>query len=398
MERGWIRIDWDKIMTRKGRRSKGANQVEWAVLYDEDPGPGAGGWPSSGSMRDADAGGQTGNLIRWAGLIGLLLMLSAYAIWSVTDAQPKLSLTSSIPALPSADRLAASTYRTTLTEHLRIYAGGPDVALVESNAAELAKRQAEMFGKVGLLQNRPSPAPDGRLVVQVQGGQRAHWDRVSGQIVLSSPLLQSKSVPLDQTLLLHQSWAVALGEGAVQEAGDYYRVPYGWLPLLDGLRLWLLWEGDGPLTVSKRRIVQWLGDPSTKGLSLDEVADICRVFGFWRLSPLDYAIPVGCDQSGYFMPSPIPLPTQLSALAPIYPPKDSLEDQYTPAQPQPNKAVSVALSMLFDYATERFGEDAIARLLAGLAEHPDWESLIPGVYGVSAQELEADWQVWLGGK
>lgn len=383
-------------MTRKGRRSKGANQVEWAVLYDEDPGPDAGGWPGHGSSAAAERGWPFRHLLGWTGLILLLLLVSGYAIWTVTDHSPKRPFSPGVPPAPSADLLAARAYRTTLTENLRIYASGPDVALVESNAAELAKRQAEVYGKVGMSQNDRSGAPDGRLFVRVQGRQPADWDGVSRQIVLPSPLLQAETVSMDQTVLLRQSWAVALGDGAVLEAGKHYRVPYGWLPLLDGLRLWLLWDGDGPLTVSKQRIVAWLRDPVNRGLSLDEVADICRVFGFWRLSPLDYAIPVGCDQSGYFMPSPIPLPRQLSALAPIYPPKDSLDDQYTPAQPQPSKAVSVALALLYDYATERFGEDAIAHLLAGLAEHPDWDTLIPGVYGVSAAEFEAGWQAWLG--
>lgn len=382
------------------RHTTGTVQVEWQVRFEEEPGTDEErNIPTRATpLAKLSVQIKAQRLVVIVALVCLLLLSVGYVFWQegATSLLPPPPVPTK-PAALSADRLAASTYRTTLTEHLRIYAGGPDVALIESNVAELAKRHAEMYGKVGLLQNRPS-APDGRLFVDVRGSQPAEWDRVSGRIVLPSPLLQSEIVPMNQNVLLGQSWAVALGEGAVREAGDYYRVPYGWLPLLDGLRLWLLWEGDGPLTVSKKRIVQWLGDPASKGLSLDEVADICRVFGFWRLSPLDYAIPVGCDQSGYFMPSPIPLPTQLSALAPIYPPKDSLEDQYTPSQPQPSKAVSVALSLLFDYATERFGEDAIARLLAGVAGHPDWESLIPGVYGVSAQELEADWQVWLGGK
>lgn len=360
------------------------------MLYDEDPGPGAVGWPG-----DRPIPAQPNNLLRWAGLIGLLLLLAGYALWSIPDTRQPLPLPSRVPALPSADRLAARAYRTTLTERLRIYAGGSDVALVEANADALATLHAEMYGKVGLPQDDQSGAPDGRLFVQVWGNQPAAWDRVSGRIGLPSPLFQAETVAMDQSVLLHQSWAVALGEGAVLEAGRHYRVPYGWLPLLDGLRLWLLWDGDGPLTVSRKRIVQWLGNPDTKGLSLDEVADICRVFGYWRLSPLDYAIPVGCDQSGYFMPSPIPLPTQLSALAPIHPPIDSLEDQYSPAQPQPSKAVSVALALFFDYAGERFGEDSVARLLAGLAAHADWETLIPAVYGISAQELETGWRLWL---
>ncbi len=385
-------------MTRKERRSKGTNRVEWAILYEENPGTDAGGWPGDRPAQAADRGSAHAILLRWAGLLALLLLVSGYAIWAVTDHSPKRLFSPGVPPVQSADRLAASTYRTTLTEHLRILAGGPDVALVESNAAELAKRHAEVYGKVGLSGNAGAGAPDGRLFVQVLGSQPAGWDEVSGRLLLPSPLLQAESVPIDQTVLLGQSWAVALGEGAVREAGEYYRVPYGWLPLLDGLRLWLLWEGDGPLTVSKRRITQWLGDPTSQGLSLDEVADICRVFGFWRLSPLDYAIPVGCDQSGYFMPSPIPLPRQLSALAPIYPPKDSLDDQYTPAQPQPTEAVSVALSLLFDYAAERFGDDAVALLFAGLAEHTDWDTLILGVYGISAQEFETGWQMWMGGK
>ncbi|MBI3959862.1 MAG: hypothetical protein HY328_13710 [Chloroflexi bacterium] len=370
------------------------------MFFEEDPGADA-DEGAGVDMLPAHTRGvwtQPRFLLQWGGLLCLFLLVVGYTLWDSAAAGSPESLpprTLPIAAARSADALAAQSRDTTLTEHLRIYTSGPDVAVVAAGAQEMESVDEAIHAALGLPPNRAVGAPDGRLFVIVQGQQRAQWDGAAGRVFLPSPERLANSTPETQATLLRQSWAIALGEQAVLEAGAHHRLPYRWLPFLSGLRLWLLWDGGGPLTVGKERIVAWLAQPERKGLSLEDVVDICRAFAFWRLSPLDYAIPVGCDQSGYFMPSPVPLPTQLSALAPIYPPKDSLDDQYTPAQTIESKAYAIALALLIQYAAERYGRQTLPVLLAALQEHDGWDTLIPAVYGVSAQEFEAGWQRWL---
>ena len=78
-------------MTRKGRRRKETNQVDWQVLYEEDPGPDRGELPGDKREPARDTGARWGNLLRWAGLLALFLLVAGYAIpkhYGCNAAQP----------------------------------------------------------------------------------------------------------------------------------------------------------------------------------------------------------------------------------------------------------------------------------------------------------------------
>ncbi len=367
--------------------------VEWRILSEDLPDK------DENSQVDEAVSGDGLARARLFSLVSILLLavlLVHYATWDGLDRWLGKPQPWHIgPALMSADQLAASARVSFSSEYLRFLTTGTDASVVALHGAEMDALYAERMALVGLRPHHGQAAPDGRLVLVLVAGSRIEWDDGNGRVLLPSPRDQPLFFSRSQADMLHQSWLAALADRAALDVAKEYAVPYGWFPLLSGLRLWLLWDGDGPLSVGKRRIVGWLGDPVGKGLSLDEVADICRVFAAWRLSPLAFEIPVGCDQSGYFLPSAVPFPITLEEIAPIFPPKDSLDDQYTPSIPMAGKAVAVSVALLYDYTTERYGRDSLARLLGALSSYDNWGTLIPAVYGVSAEVFEAGWRAWL---
>ena len=52
---------------------------------------------------------------------------------------------------------------------------------------------------------------------------------------------------------------------------------------------------------------------------------------------------------------------------------------------------------LLDYTVDTFGRATLPALWQGLGEHKDWQTLIPAVFGVSAEEFEAGWQSYVKG-
>src|SRR4051812_21762527 len=56
---------------------------------------------------------------------------------------------------------------------------------------------------------------------------------------------------------------------------------------------------------------------------------------------------------------------------------------------------TLVVATLIDYATTVYGDESVARLLAGLVHYDGWESLLPAVYGLSASEFEAGWRVYM---
>jgi hypothetical protein len=56
---------------------------------------------------------------------------------------------------------------------------------------------------------------------------------------------------------------------------------------------------------------------------------------------------------------------------------------------------SVAIASLLEYLVATYGYEQLPVLLAGLAQHNDWETLLPAALGVSAADFEAGWQSYL---
>jgi hypothetical protein len=62
---------------------------------------------------------------------------------------------------------------------------------------------------------------------------------------------------------------------------------------------------------------------------------------------------------------------------------------------QPHPAASVALATVMEYAAAAYGPERIPLLLAEAGRQEGWATLIPAVFGVSADEFEAGWRAYL---
>jgi len=56
---------------------------------------------------------------------------------------------------------------------------------------------------------------------------------------------------------------------------------------------------------------------------------------------------------------------------------------------------AVKAAILVEYAVAAYGYDQLPVLLASLAQHDTWETLLRAVYGVSTSEFEEGWQEYL---
>lgn len=369
------------------------NDVRWQVLLDDDA------WENL-SPPDAPAADERKHTPAprpahlWRGLILslFLLLLAPLVVWRAEASRPARTAAAH-PAPAGADRLAAQSRAVILTEHLRIYAAGADVATVQANADALESLYREIYAAFGLPVEAESSAPDGRLSLLLGGARDVAWQRGGGRVSLPSPAHLGGNGAWTEADLLRQGWTVALVERVIWQAGDRHRIPAGWLPLLKGAQLWLLWDG-GPLAEGKEEIVAWLHTQERRHLPEARAQELCRLYALWGRSPLDFSIPIGCtpaQRAIFFAPA---TPDRLSALG--LPEDENDPEAYS--RLWTGQTSNVALALLIQYAAEAHGRDTIPALLAALKGHTSWRTLIPAVFGLPAAEFEAGWQAWLVAK
>jgi hypothetical protein len=56
---------------------------------------------------------------------------------------------------------------------------------------------------------------------------------------------------------------------------------------------------------------------------------------------------------------------------------------------------AMALETLLDYVVVTYGDDGLPKLVDGFRRYETWETLIPAVFGISAEEFEQGWQAYL---
>lgn len=366
--------------------------VQWQVLLDDDA------WedlsPPDASVADFGPHVPARRSPRaWRGLLLSLLLLPVVLliVWSAETSRPARASAFHTAPAGSADRLAAQSRAVILTEHLRIYATGADVATVQANADALEALYREIYAAFGLAVEAESGAPDGRLSLHLARENEVAWQRAGGGVALPSPAYLGENGAWDAAHLLRQGWTLALIRRAIWPAGDRHRVPAGWLPLLHGAQLWLLWDSGGPLAQGKEEIVAWLYAEDGRPLADGVAQEMCRVYRLWGRSPLDLSIPIGCPPGHQAIFFALPIPHKLSAFG--LPEDENDPEAYS--RLWTGQAQNVALALLIQYAAEQYGRQTIPSLLAALKDHTSWQTLIPAVFGVSPAEFEAGWEAWL---
>lgn len=204
-------------------------------------------------------------------------------------------------------------------------------------------------------------------------------------------LTQSLVLPLlDHTLAL----------AARQHGFDVARYP-----LLDGVRLWLLWDADLPLARWKPALIQWIyvalpTQATTELLPLPaDYAALCAAHQQWMVYPVQLQIPLLCqgmDESPRRLPYTMirQAPRRLPPLdIPIYPDEEVDAAGQRTVTRHPGYAIAVAT--LLDYVHQRYGRAAVPRLVAEWGRGATWEELALALFTVTAADFERDWQVFL---
>ncbi|MFZ4657550.1 MAG: hypothetical protein ACOYNY_11090 [Caldilineaceae bacterium] len=279
-----------------------------------------------------------------------------------------------------------------------------DAAVVQAVAPQIDALYTRMWGNFGLSL---IPMPE-KLVIVVRvtqaPGRAAVFDAAQ-QISVASPAVYLAPVELTNSELLAQAIALLLIEQVLTQASEQEAVGDLWRPLLNGLRLWQMWELDLPLAVWREAVVTWVYNdlpasrPGQTVVLPARYTALCAAHKLWLLSPTELKIPLLCGELawedsvlspwGWYDPL-----THLDQLgAPLHPEEFQGEPVSLRRTPQPSDTVTLAT--VIEYAMDTYGRERLPALMAGLRQYDRWETLIPAVYGVSAAKFEAGWQTYL---
>jgi hypothetical protein len=250
------------------------------------------------------------------------------------------------------------------------------------------------------------PTPE-KLDIEVSVTQRpslALFQRFTEHhLVVPSPAIYLAPVDLTDAELLAQSIALPLLEVIARAASEQNGIGPSWQPVLQGMRLWQLWQMDLPLAGWREEIVHWsyLDLPNTDAqpriVLPEQYEAICTAHTLWMTSPMEIGIPLFCSEldSKEWLVGARARHDPLIHLNQIGLPGagSSLYSEGTPLLGQ-----TVALATLIEYTVEKYGRDRLPALVAGMGHYHHWNTLIPAVYRVSANEFEVGWQTYLAAR
>lgn len=277
-----------------------------------------------------------------------------------------------------------------------------DAEVVAAVAPQMNALYTELQRNFGLTPNFE------KLVIEV-AVERAtgavfmrRWPREP--LVVPSPALYLAPVELSDATILAQSIALPLIEYMAEQAVKAHTVPVDWQPLLDGLHLWQLWDLDMPLAHWRHDVVTWLyidlpaADPERQSVLLpDTYLELCAMHNLWMQAPTLVRIPFECtaqepatwSQRRWVAYQPHARLDQLSM------PRIGYYEFYDEKNFFHRSGEAVKAAILVEYAVAAYGYDQLPMLLASLAQHDTWETLLRAVYGVSTSEFEEGWQEYL---
>jgi hypothetical protein len=299
------------------------------------------------------------------------------------------------------------------TDHLLIRYYAHDEQAVAEVAVQLDARYAELHR---LFLGEPPTQP---LMVVVDPAQFpggiAGRTGVSEPLVVASPAVYLAPETISDAELLAQSLLLALLDDLTDQAllpydgeGDYAervrRRRVG--QLLDGVRLWQVWQGDLPLASWREPLVQWVSSDARPWLPEPGeaipafYAEFCAMHRLWMATPFELQIPLACDDamdSGerYLWWRSLYAPPLRLAEVPLLTVGMALDAFDPPTYEQSHPAKAVALATVLEYAAASYGPARIPVLIDEAGRQEGWATLIPAVFGVSADEFEAGWQAYL---
>jgi hypothetical protein len=180
--------------------------------------------------------------------------------------------------------------------------------------------------------------------------------------------------------------------------------PTGWWLLTESLRLWLLWEND-PLVAERRHdVLTWYlsnscrpcmqqAPPAPSGFR-----EFCQILAMLGEIPLDlFSIPCtgtfgDAGDSTQYLPPPT-LPAHLNSLVALFP--GDTTDRKEASLRMSYDGQVVAIASLLEYVEDTYGREKLSALLAAFGVLQRWDTLVPAVFGISAEEFEAGWRTYL---
>lgn len=279
-----------------------------------------------------------------------------------------------------------------------------DAAVVAAVAPQIDALYTTLWRNFGL----PIGPTREKLIIDVSvtqpPGQATVFD-AANQISVASPAVYLAPVNLTDAELLAQAIALPLIEQVLTQASEQKAVGDSWRPLLNGLRLWQLWELDLPLAAWREAVVTWVyTDLPASRLGQTVVLParytaLCAAHKLWLPSLTELKIPLLCGELAWedFVLSPWVWYAPLLHLAQLVAPlrSDEFLDEPVSLNRIPHPGDTVALATLIEYAVATYGRDQLPVLVASLGQSRSWETLIPAVYEVSAAEFEAGWQAYV---
>jgi hypothetical protein len=275
-----------------------------------------------------------------------------------------------------------------------------DAETVAQVAPELDKLYVTLSQHFG----QPHPSQQGKLPIEISVMYRPEqaFMSLSDPFSIPSPALYLAPSEVTDEQLLAQSMALALVNSMLGQVS----ILRAWQPMLDGLRLWQLWDLQLPLSTWQDEIVAWvyrdaLAIEANNPIILPEWhLPLCIMHGLWLHSLVQLRIPLLCyganrsDWEVYlrYLRMPITHLAQLGVPA-VWP--DERPDLQAVMLDSSRPGQAVAIATLIDYAVSAYGRDRLPLFIKGLGQYDSWESLVPAVFGVSHSAFENGWRVYL---
>jgi hypothetical protein len=123
------------------------------------------------------------------------------------------------------------------------------------------------------------------------------------------------------------------------------------------------------------------------------ITQFCAMHQLWMSSPRSIQLSLPCSSPSWADILPTgeqgsgASPLTLAKLIPDYP--GPL--QWYPLHP-PYPGSEIVMTTLFDYAAATYGKERLLLLVQSLPEHTSWQTLVPAVFGVSANDFEKGWR------
>jgi hypothetical protein len=284
------------------------------------------------------------------------------------------------------------------TAHFTIHYRSVDAGAVYEIAPKLEQLYAKMRRDFGV------PVADAAssytIEVVTDRLSNAYFSLAKRTITIPSPTLLSVPVEMTAATVVYQSMVYPLAGMVVVEAVEPHLSPWKatvvqWKYIVSALRLWALWEDNGPLAVGRKEMVRWFYERAqverlkARQPLPDAYAHLCRTYRIWRIAPRALFIPLDCNEGGL---------RDLSAQHyPTMPPP--IREQDSPAKRGVTLVAAfdstVATETIIEYVVAAYGREKLPLLIAALGQHTAIDTLIPAVFGVSPVEFEAGWQAYL---